>query len=259
MDLSKVASVCKELAIKAGQEILRVYDSDFDVEYKSDTSPLTQADLGANEIITGGLYDAFPDICVLSEESRDDKKRINERFCFIVDPLDGTKEFVNRNGEFTVNIALSDRGVPVVGVIYIPVQEMLYWAYKGGGAWLKETQERDKPIRVTDKIRELNFVGSKSHSGDEEKRLLKVHSDVIGSVVSVGSSIKGCLVADGKADVYYRYGLTCEWDTAAMHCIVEQAGGIFRQMDGSEMVYNRENTLNEKGFFAVNCEENIWI
>ena len=250
----------KELAIEAGLAIMKVYETDFDVEYKGDQSPLTMADKEANEIIVGGLAKQFPDYAILSEEVADDKSRRENDYCFIVDPLDGTKEFVNRNGEFTVNIALVHQGKPVVGVIYVPVTKELYYAVKNEGAYREDMDSGVvKWLRVSEKTRDLVWIGSKSHSSEKEENLIADHRDLIKESMVAGSSLKGCKVAEGKADVYYRFGLTCEWDTAAMQCIVEEAGGIFRQMDGSEMGYNRENTLNEKGFYVVNRRENIWV
>jgi len=252
--------IIKNLAIQAGQAIMKIYETDFQVETKQDNSPLTLADITANEIIVQGLKENFPDYAILSEEAKDDKSRLSNHNCFIVDPLDGTKEFLKKNDQFTVNIALSYQHKPVMGVIYVPVTKQLYYAYKSLGAYLEnsETGEVNK-LSVSNKTHNLIMVGSKSHSSEKEENLKKEHQKFILKTISAGSSLKGCMIAEGKADVYYRFGLTCEWDTAAMQCIVEEAGGIFRQMDGSEMMYNRENTLNEKGFFVVNKKENIWI
>lgn len=250
----------KNLSIQAGKEIMKIYDTDFSVEYKDDDSPLTKADKNANEVIASALKSEYPEYAVLSEESKDDKSRLTNDYCFIVDPLDGTKEFVKRNGQFTVNIALTYKKRPILGIIYVPVTRQLYYASKGEGAYLEDTKTGEvKKLEVTDKTSDLIWVGSKSHSSEKEEKLIESNQDVISETVSSGSSLKGCMIAEGKADVYYRYGLTSEWDTAAMQCIVEEAGGIFRQMDGSEMLYNRENNLNEKGFYIVNREENIWV
>ncbi len=260
----KLVEVMKELAIEAGHEIMKIYSTDFTVEYKEDESPLTMADCNANRVIVEGLKKAFPEYAILSEEDKSDTTRREKEFCFIVDPLDGTKEFVNRNGEFTVNIALAQNGHPVAGVIYVPVTKELYYASQGNGTYYQQLDseaEDDavKQLSVSEKLEELIWVGSKSHSSEKEQNMIDAHAELITDVKSAGSSLKGCMVARGEADVYYRFGLTCEWDTAAMQCIVEEAGGIFRQMDGTEMVYNRENTLNDKGFFIVNRKENIWI
>lgn len=250
----------KALAREAGQAIMKVYETDFDVTYKGDQSPLTLADKEANAIIVRGLEARYPNCAILSEEVADDKSRRSNEYCFIVDPLDGTKEFVNRNGEFTVNIALVHQGRPIAGVIYVPVTKQLYYAVKDQGAFLETVGvEPCVALQVSEKVDDLTWIGSKSHSSEKEAALIAAHQELIRETISAGSSLKGCRVAEGKADVYYRFGLTCEWDTAAMQCIVEEAGGIFRQMDGSEMMYNRENTLNEKGFYVVNRKENIWV
>lgn len=260
MNQTKVLEVMKQLAVDAGKVIMEIYQTDFEVDYKEDESPLTQADRQANAVIVEGLAKAFPEYAILSEEVKDDKVRRQNPYCFIVDPLDGTKEFVKRNGQFTVNIALAYEQHPVVGVIYVPVTRDLYYASTESGAYKTsgETGQTCK-LEVSDKRTDLIWVGSKSHSSEKETNLIEAHKEVIGKTISAGSSLKGCMVAEGKADIYYRFGLTCEWDTAAMQCIAEQAGAVFRQMDGSEMLYNRDNTLNEKGFFIVNRTENIWV
>ena len=230
MDLHETVSVCKDLAVAAGAAVMEIYAGDFSVALKSDKSPLTLADTVSNDIIISGLQKKFHNCAVLSEESRDDPSRLKNDYCFVVDPLDGTKEFVSRSGQFTVNIALS---------------------YKNGtGGEIK--------ISVSDRLEGLVAVSSKSHLGEREERLLKENARLIARTVYAGSSIKGCMVARGVADVYYRFGPTCEWDVAAMHCVVEQAGGVFRRADAAAMRYNRRDTLNSKGFFAVNRPENIW-
>ena len=250
----------KETSILAGNAIMEIYNTDFHVETKSDDSPLTMADKAANKIIIEVLKKTYPEYAILSEEEKDDLTRRDNEFCFIVDPLDGTKEFVKKNGEFTVNIALAQHQEVVLGVIYVPVARQIYYAAKGIGAFFEDliTGEKKK-MSVSDKLDDLIWVGSKSHSSEKEAMIIAQHQEVIETIVSAGSSLKGCMVANAQADIYYRFGFTCEWDTAAMQCIVEQAGGIFRQMDHSKMLYNRENTLNDKGFYIVNRKENIWI
>lgn len=249
----------KTLAVEAGAMIMDIYRTDFAVDYKKDDSPLTMADKKANAHIVSGLAKVRPDYAILSEEMKDDKSRMENPFCFIVDPLDGTKEFVKRNGQFTVNIALAHNTRPILGVIYVPVSGDLYYASKKEGAFLKSADKAAQKLHVSDKTEHLTWVGSKSHSTEKEQALIAAHKQCIAETISAGSSLKGCMVADGRADVYYRFGLTSEWDTAAMQCIAEQAGAIVRQLDGTELVYNRENTLNEKGFFIVNRPENIWV
>lgn len=259
MDQKKALNLMKELATEAGKLIMEIYETDFEVDYKEDESPLTMADKKANELIVAGLAKEFPECAILSEEMKDDKSRRQNEYCFIVDPLDGTKEFVKRNGQFTVNIALAYKQHPVLGVIFVPVTKDLYFASTEGGAFKRDGKTgQEQRLQVSDKAEDLIWVGSKSHSGEKEAALIEKHAGQITEVISAGSSLKGCLVAEQKADVYYRFGLTCEWDTAAMHCIAEQAGAIVKQLDHSELLYNRENTLNDKGFYIVNRAENVW-
>lgn len=260
MNQLQVVNVLKELAVQAGQVIMSIYETDFSVQYKEDDSPLTMADKQANALIVEGLQKNFPEVAILSEEVKDDKSRRAHAYCFIVDPLDGTKEFVKKNGQFTVNIALVYQQRPIVGVIYVPVTGDLYYATRNDGAFKQDGATGNvNQLQVSDKIDSLIWVGSKSHSTEKETNLIEAHKEQITETISAGSSLKGCLVAEQKADVYYRFGLTCEWDTAAMHCIAEVAGAVVRQMDNTELLYNRENTLNEKGFYIVNCKENVWV
>ncbi len=250
----------REISIEASKVILDVYKSDFNVEYKKDESPLTEADKRSNEVIVNALKKHYPDIQILSEESKDDYSRLDEDYCFIVDPLDGTKEFVKKNGEFSVNIALAYKKKAIMGAVYIPVRDDFYYAEMGKGAFYENIKSGEKrEIKVSDRLEDIILIKSKSHSREKEDKLIEDHKERISEVISIGSSVKGCLIAEGKADIYYRFGYTSEWDTCAMHCIVEEAGGILRQMDGTELLYNRENTLNEKGFYIVNRKENIWL
>ena len=253
----KELEIAKKAAILAGEAILEVYESgDFGVEAKADDSPLTKADKAANRIIVDMLKEAFPEYAILSEEEKDDLARLDNDLCFVVDPLDGTKEFIKRNGQFTVNIALSYKHKTVMGVVYVPVTGELYYAAKGHGSFL-EVNGQIIRIRVSTEKKEkkdLNVVMSNSHGAAQMDQLLKKHN--ITNFVKVGSSLKGCMIAKGAADVYYRYGPTMEWDTAAMQCIVEEAGGLLMQMDGTEMTYNREDSLNAKGFYILNDIEN---
>lgn len=254
--LSHACMVAKELAYTAGEKIMNIYAQDFSVEYKEDKSPLTAADKAANEIICRGLKKEFPEIAILAEESEDDLKRLTNDWCFIVDPLDGTKEFVKRNGEFTVNIALSYMGESVMGVVYIPVQKKMYWAIKDGGAFVQKSDGISRKIQASENTEKLTLTVSRSHLTAKEKELIEKRD--IENIIECGSSIKGCLVAEGVADIYYRFGPCMQWDTAAMQIIAEEAGCIFRQLDGSKMLYNRKGLLNDKGFFIVNRKENIF-
>lgn len=255
---SKELEVARKAAVKAGREIMKVYESDFSntVEYKTDNSPLTRADKASNDIIVSILRGAFPTYAILSEEEKDDKERMNNPFCFIVDPLDGTKEFIKRNGQFTVNIALAYKNRPVMGIIYVPATGDLFYASQNEGAYLAKPSGEKEKLHVSANVDRsiLKAVVSGSHSCEEMERMIEEYQ--IKDLLRIGSSLKGCLVAKGDADIYFRHNPTMEWDTAAMQCIVEEAGGIFRQMDDSEMTYNRENSLNGKGFYAINRIEN---
>ena len=249
------------VAQAAGEEILKIYNSPdtLKIDLKADRSPLTEADRSSNRVIVPQLQRNFPNYAILSEEEQDDKTRLDNDYCFIIDPLDGTKEFIKRNGQFTVNIALAYKQVSVMGVIYVPVTCEIFYAAKGEGAFVKHADGKTAELHVTDNkdIPSLRVVMSNSHGCKQMDELLQKYN--LKNFVKVGSSLKGCMVASGEADIYYRFNPTMEWDTAAMQCIVEEAGGIFKQMDNSEMRYNRENCLNDKGFYAVNCEENVFV
>jgi 3'(2'), 5'-bisphosphate nucleotidase len=249
-DLKDVLDTTKKLAREAGRIILSIYSEDFSVDYKDDYTPVTEADRKSNDYIISVLKNKYPECAILAEESPDDpNSRVKNDWCFIIDPLDGTKEFVKKNGEFTVNIALAYKGKAVLGVIGIPVTDELYYAAEGMGAFY-ENKEQARKIKVSDKTKDICLLKSRSHQSD--KLLQLIERNKIRNTKTVGSAIKGCLIAKGQAEVYYRFGKTMEWDTAAMQCIVEQAGGVFRQMDGTEMTYNRLDSVNDKGFYALN-------
>lgn len=240
---------------------MEIYEDEnpMEIEYKSDDSPLTAADKAANRIIVDRLRSNFPQYAILSEEEKDQKERLSNDYCFVVDPLDGTKEFVKRNGQFTVNIALAYRQQPVLGVIYVPVSGALYYAAKGNGAFVQRAGKEPVKLSVSDNTdrSSLKVVMSNSHGCAQMDELVEKYQ--LTNFVKIGSSLKGCMVASGEADVYYRFNPTMEWDTAAMHCIAEEAGAVFRQMDGSPMLYNREDSLNAKGFYIINRMENLLV
>lgn len=243
-----------DLARRAGKAIMEIYNAPtLSAEQKADGSPLTEADRRADELITAGLLAATPGWALLSEERADDAARLDNPWCWIVDPLDGTKEFLKRNGEFTVNIALAHEHRVVLGVVFAPALGDLYGAAKGRGSFLERDGAR-KPIRVSDRTGDLRLVISRSHASPGEELLIARHN--FAEIKRSGSSLKGCLVAAGEAELYYRFNPTMEWDTAAMQCLVEEAGGIMRQMDGTELLYNRADSLNAKGFYVLNREEN---
>ncbi|MGC2636780.1 MAG: 3'(2'),5'-bisphosphate nucleotidase CysQ [Acidobacteriaceae bacterium] len=242
------------LARKAGDAILRVYSEvDPAIEYKRDNSPLTQADMASHHVIVEGLTRLTPEWPVLSEESKEipfDQR--SQWTCFwLVDPLDGTKEFLRRNGEFTVNIALMGRNSPVLGVVYAPAMDVMYYAAKGAGAWKSDGKASSPvPIRTAQSANDhLRVVVSRSHGSGEENLDRFTGGAQRCEFVPMGSSLKFCLVAEGVADLYPRTGPTMEWDTAAAQCIVEQAGGQVTDLDGNPMQYNKPVLLNP-GFVA---------
>lgn len=242
-----------EMIRKAGKAIMNIYGSPFSVAEKSDRSPITSADRISNKIITAFLdqHYTFP---VLSEEGKDipyEKRQGWDAF-WLVDPLDGTKEFMSRTGEFTVNIALIKRGAPVLAVIYVPVRDILYYAVRNGGAY---RIERDMPLRLPleRRTQELTVVGSRSHATPATVEFLQKlrarHKKV--SVITAGSSLKFCLVAEGTADLYPRLGPTMEWDTAAGQLIVEEAGGrVLVAADDNQLRYNKRD-LKNPDFIAI--------
>lgn len=245
-DLNQLLLDVIALAREAGRSVLEVYAAGFAVAEKADRSPLTEADLRSEKLILAGLERLAPEIPVLSEESVQvpwDKRRAWNRL-WVVDPLDGTKEFVQRNGEFTVNIALVDHRRPVLGVVHAPVLERTYFACQGIGAFRSDAEGAGRPIRVLKRgPGPVRVVGSRSHRGSSlDGFLAKVGPH---EFVEVGSSLKLCLVAEGQADVYPRLGPTSEWDTAAGQCVLEQAGGQVLKLDGEPLNYNaREEVLN---------------
>lgn len=254
MDLTRELEAAKKAAIEAGHAIMEVYNNteDMQITYKDGDMPLTAADKASNRVIVDALKNEFPEYSILSEEEKDDKSRLNNDYCFVVDPLDGTKEFIKRNGQFTVNIALSYKHKSVMGVIYVPVTGELYYAAKGMGAYLDDADTKGKKIQVSDctDLSKVRLVMSSSHGCEQMDRIIDKYKFT--DFVKMGSSLKGCVVAKGEAELYYRFNPTMEWDTAAMQCIVEEAGAIFMQMDDTPMLYNREDSLNAKGFYIIN-------
>lgn len=249
-----------EAGLKAKEKIIEIYKTGFDVEIKDDNSPVTLADKTADMIISSYLKEKFPSYALLTEESIDNKKRLNNDYCFIVDPVDGTKDFVAKNDEFTTNIALSYKHEIVVGVVIIPVTEEIYFAVKNHGAYYMKNQN-DTPTRihVSDKLDDLTLYISRFHATDEEYKLMKDFKQ-IKHVIEHGSSIKACKIAHGKGELHYRFSAgTKEWDTAAIQIIVEEAGGIFIKPNGEKYLYNREDVHNYEGYIIVNRKENILI
>ncbi|WP_421190782.1 3'(2'),5'-bisphosphate nucleotidase CysQ [Aeromonas enteropelogenes] len=238
------------VARAAGEAIMAIYSQPFAVEYKSDESPLTAADKGAHEVIVRALARLTPDIPVLSEESGPQvmAERLGWRRYWLVDPLDGTKEFVSRNGEFTVNIALIEEGAPRWGLVYAPVLDKLWYGGKGLGAW-RIADGRCEAIQ-TRPHREgspWRVVGSRNHLSRETLDYLARFGDMERGeieLVSMGSSLKFCIIAEGGAELYPRLAPTCEWDTGAAQAVLEGAGGSVTRLDGEPLVYNKPDILN---------------
>ena len=234
------------IAKKAGEAIMEYYEKDTTVNIKDDNSPITAADRAAHNIIMQGLKDKYGDIPCISEEGSmtpyNDRKDWN--YFWLVDPLDGTKEFIDRRGDFTVNIALINGDRPVIGVIYVPAKGLLYYASKDGGAWKAEGNGEASRISVRASSSDgLIVVGSRLHSSkDEEEYVSKLK---VKEKKSYGSSLKFCAVAEGTADIYPRFNPTMEWDTAAGQCIVETAGGTVVDTSGRRLTYNKPSLKNE--------------
>ncbi|WP_181346826.1 3'(2'),5'-bisphosphate nucleotidase CysQ [Thalassobacillus sp. CUG 92003] len=245
-----------QAALEAGQEIMKIYDTDFDVEYKEDESPLTIADQRSHDVIKARLQQHTPEIPILSEEGQhlpyEERKEWKE--FWLVDPIDGTKEFIKKNGEFTVNIALVRNGKPVSGVIYAPALDTLYVGEEGKGAYkvqsvLGESEERAlEPLPLSRQdTQTIRVVASRSHMSDETEAFISELEDQYDRVetVSAGSSLKLCLIAEGVADYYPRYAPTMEWDTGAGQAIVECSGGIVNVAEEeTPLLYNKPDLLN---------------
>ncbi len=254
----------KFIAKKAGEEIMEIYQNEnFDIQIKSDHSPVTKADLAAHDIIVNFLEQHYPAIPCLSEESAsiDFKERQKWSQCFIIDPLDGTKEFIERNGEFTVNIALQKDGKPVLGVIYAPTKGILYYAAEGVGAYKQQSSypsERIKvrKIRKDDELEPIKVITSRRNQLESVRDLCQS----LGSCefMSFGSSLKMCMIAEGSADIYPKLAPTSEWDTAAAQIILEQAGGRLVALNFERFLYNQKESLINPPFFAIGDSSFDW-
>ena len=260
MSPQELLAAVSRVAVEAGEAILEVYARDFDVEQKADESPLTQADLASHHIIVSRLPELTPDIPILSEESAsiDYATRRSWNEYWLVDPLDGTKEFINRNGEFTVNIALIRDGRPVMGVVHVPVQGTTFSGLPGEGAWKTGPGGTQQAISVrTPCANPLVVVGSRSHANPRLEGHLRKLGDY--ELISMGSSLKFCLVAEGSADFYPRLGPTSEWDTAAAHAVVAGAGGQVVQLNGDPLEYNRKESLLNPEFLVIADSSRDWL
>ena len=244
VDIQDIITIAKE----AGNVIMQVYKQDFEVEYKQDSSPLTLADKRANDIIEDGLNQLSVNFPILSEEGKETpyEDRKHWEYFWLVDPLDGTKEFVKKNGEFTVNIALIYKDTPVLGVVYTPALDVCYWAKQYEGAF-KDGQKL--PLKIESQRKTYKIVASRSHMSNETQAFIDaIYTSKEKELVSIGSSLKICLVAEGEADIYPRLGPTMEWDTGAAHAIVIDAGKQLQKYENgqfSQHIYNKESTFNK--------------
>ena len=256
----KLLNPLLDIARAAGEEIMRIYQGEFTVDMKQDMSPVTDADLAAHRVINTDLQRITPGMPVLSEESAaiPFEHRARWESYWLVDPLDGTKDFFNKNGDFTVNIALIQRGVPLLGVVHVPVTGMSYYGCVGVGAFKRDKDGQASPIKVRKLIdgKPAKVVASRSHRGP----LLDGYLDKLGphETVSRGSSLKFCLVAEGLADVYPRLGPTSEWDTGAGHAVLLAAGGQVIGMDGKPLPYNSKESLLNPHFIAYADGSRDW-
>jgi len=249
IEIQDVVAIAKQ----AGEAIMEIYKKDFEVEFKADESPLTEADKVAHNIIEDGLKQLDDEngtqIPVLSEEGKNIpyEERKDWEYFWLVDPLDGTKEFVKKNGEFTVNIALIYKDTPVLGVVYAPALDITYWAKHGEGAF-KDGQKL--PLKTAEQRDACKIVASRSHMSEETKQFInQIETDKEKELVSIGSSLKICLVAEGEADIYPRLGPTMEWDTGAAHAVVNEAccqlivyNGV--RQKNKNLIYNKKTQLN---------------
>ena len=250
MDFEALARVMRKLALEAGDKIMEIYESDdFDVRSKSDESPVTAADEAADALISAGLRQAFPDVALITEEQAETHRQQANTF-LIVDPLDGTKEFIKRRGEFTVNIAYVEAGVPVRGVVYAPAKGRLFYtdaagfSFEESGPFEHDAAGKRSPIRVSEPDNKaLTVVASKSHRDQATDDYISRYATA--GMTGAGSSLKFCLVATGEADLYPRLGRTMEWDTAAGHAVLAGAGGlVVRFGDHTPLKYGKPGFEN---------------
>jgi 3'(2'), 5'-bisphosphate nucleotidase len=248
-----------QAALLASQEILLIYQTPFTVENKLDASPVTIADKRADALIRQYLKERYPQFGMLTEESSDDFSRLHKDYVWLVDPIDGTKDFIARNDEFTINIALTYRQQVIMGLIHVPAKKLTYFALKDGGAFLR-TDQGDQRIHVNEKKEQLTVLTSRFHLQPNEEELIRRYQQLgkITKVEPVGSALKACYIAEGKAELSYRLSPgTKEWDTAASDLIVTEAGGFFLKPNQEKYWYNRQDVRNLEGYVIVNRMDNF--
>lgn len=260
-------------AILASDEIMKIYDSyEYTVELKFDKSPVTTADIASNTMLVSYFSEKYPEYSILAEESEDDRTRLtNNAGVFIIDPIDGTKEFIKRNGEFCVSIGFAHSHRVVGGVIAVPAKKLIYYGFEGMGSYKITFDDAKnfefgigKRLHVSDRDgsegKKLIMVASRSHMDEATQALVDANRDRIGEFLTFGSCLKGCMIAEGLADIHYRYGdFMKEWDTAAMQLICQEAGAIFALHDGTPITANREDPYNRHGFMILNRAESALL
>lgn len=258
-DLGDLIEEIKNISVVAGNKIMEVYETDFSVEQKKDNSPLTAADMAAHNSICEALKKLTPNTPILSEESSDISysERQNWNQYWLVDPLDGTREFIKRNGEFSVNIALIEKQKSILGVIHIPVSGVTYCAAFNNGAYKIHPDKRKTRISVkTTDDENITIAGSRSHGNQQQRDFIDKLDNP--EILAIGSSLKFCLVAEGLADIYPRFGPTSEWDSGAAQCIVEESGGIVVDSDFKTLEYNTKESLINPPFLVIADSEFDW-
>ncbi len=249
----------KEIARQAGNVILKYYRCDgYEISVKRDQSLVTQADKDSNELICKSLALKYGNIPLLSEESKDNYKlRLENDYCFIIDPLDGTREFVSGRPGFAVNIAMVYKQRPLATVVYIPYFDKMYYAYKGKGSFLDHRANKGKRLKTSAKTKNLIMVMTSPDIDQEDKNIIAANKDVLDKPLYIGGAIKPCLIAEGVADIYYRFGDINEWDIAAPELILTEAGGVLKYLDDKDITYNAtKGTLLKKPFYCLNNENN---
>ena len=260
MLFEKELNAAKEAGIKAKKVVLDYYHNGFNVEIKDDKSPVTQADKESDKIIREYLKARFPSYSFLTEESVDDKARLLNDYVWIIDPVDGTEDFIHYDDEFTINIGLAYKHQVVLGVVLVPAKNEIYYAVKDYGAYKINSDGITTRIHVSDKINDLTVLKSKYHSNQLEEDIYKKYQNKIKEIKTAGSSLKACYIAEGKAELSYRKSDgTKEWDTCAFQIIVEEAGGLVLKYDGTPITYNREDVYNRGGYVIMNRKENFFF
>lgn len=257
MEYLKEAEFALEIAKEATEEILKIYKKqDYEIERKEDDTPLTIADNCSHDVLVKRISEVYPSHGILSEEGRK-KGKDDHEYLWILDPLDGTREFIRENDEFSINIALIKNQRPVMGLIYMPVSKECVYAIKGGGTYEVFLDQTPKRLHVSNRLDKLKLIRSRNDVSRAVYRLCEEQR--ISTILKMGSSFKAALIARGEAEIHYSDGPTCEWDIAPMDIIVQEAGGIFKNLRDEEILYNREDHFNRHGFYMLNRSENkLW-